>query len=79
MTSQKNSLEIELNESLRRRRGTLNNQLSSFGNLDSSDSMVVGDLDAQTSEAASLRSAIADLTASIESKSALELSIISLY
>lgn len=70
LTSRKNALEIELNESLRRRRETLSNQLDSFGDLDNNESVRVDDLDAQTREAASLRRSIEDLKTSIEGERA---------
>jgi structural maintenance of chromosome 3 (chondroitin sulfate proteoglycan 6) len=61
ITSRKNGLEIELNESLRRRRDALRTQIDSIGDAVASESLRMDDVDTRKREQSSLKRAIADL------------------
>jgi structural maintenance of chromosome 3 (chondroitin sulfate proteoglycan 6) len=62
MDSSKNSLEIELNESLRRRRGELQAKIETLGEAENGEASATDDLDSRVRELKALNSSIQTLT-----------------
>ena len=62
MDSRKSSLEIELNESLRRRRGELQAKIETLGEAENGESSAADDLDSRVRELKALNSSIETLT-----------------
>ena len=62
LDSHKNTLEIELNESLCRRRGELQAKIETLGEAENGESSAADDLDSRVRELKSLNSSIQTLT-----------------
>jgi structural maintenance of chromosome 3 (chondroitin sulfate proteoglycan 6) len=62
MDSRKNSLEIELNESLRRRRVELQAKIETLGEAENGEASAADDLDSRVRELRALNSSIQTLT-----------------